>query len=136
MPSLIESLAATSAARSVMPSVWTALAIGERGRLRDGTPIETAAREVTAVGAHAVLLEGRSIADVVHAVGTLAGLALGIPIGARGDVDVETATNAERYANELSVSLARGARILGGGAGTTPDVIRLLAARVRARAAA
>jgi S-methylmethionine-dependent homocysteine/selenocysteine methylase len=136
MPTVIESLAATAAARTVMASVWSVLAVSERGHLADGTAIETAAREIAAVGAQAVLLEGRSIADVVHAVGVVAGLALGVPIGARGGVDAAARPPVDRYATDLAVALARGARILGGGAGSSPDEVRALADRVRARAAA
>jgi S-methylmethionine-dependent homocysteine/selenocysteine methylase len=137
MPTLRESLAATAAARSVRSTVWTILPLRDREHVSEGVSLEEAAAYTVSVGAQALLLEGSSTTELVSAVSKLSALALGVPIGVRQIRSSEEGTaSADRFASDLSQVLQRGARLLGGARGTTPDDVRALAARVRARAAA
>jgi S-methylmethionine-dependent homocysteine/selenocysteine methylase len=137
MPTLRETLAATAAARAAMPAVWTVLALEGRAHTADGVALADAAAYAASVGAQAVLLESASIPDLVAAVATLAGLALGVPLGVRASrAPDDTALPPDRFALELAQAMQRGARILGGASGATPDQIRALAHRVHTRAAA
>lgn len=137
MPTVRETLAATAAAHAVMPNVWTTLALTGRAQVGDGAALDDAASYSVAVGAQAVLIESGSMPDLTSAVSTLAGLALGVPLGARASLEPgESSAVIDRFAGDLLLVMQRGARIVGGARGTTPDHIRALAARVRARAAA
>jgi methionine synthase I (cobalamin-dependent) len=69
------------------------------------------------------------------AVSTLAGQALGVPLGVRRARD-EAAGEPDRFGADISQAMQRGARIVGGARGTTPDHVRALAVLVRSRAAA
>lgn len=137
MPTLQETIAATAAARAAMPMVWTVLSLCGRDRVADETELHRAASCTVAAGAQALLLEGHANTDLVSAVSTLAGLALGVPLGVRVRADGDDTPEAqERFVTVLLQAAQRGARILGGGDGATPEHVRALAGRVRARAAA
>lgn len=143
MPTLLESVAATSAARAAMPSVWTTLALRDRAHLRDGTPLDLAATVVTAAGARALLIEGPTQESRIGALDALGTLGLGVLLGARSsargkdsDEGAATGEDIERVAAELAGSVERGARIVGGSGRVTAAQVSSLAGLLRARAAA
>ncbi len=133
MSSLAESLAATSAARTVFPTVWTTLAIRDRAHLVDGTRLDDAATFAAAVGAQVLLLESASVTELVAAAMHLASMAIGVPLGFRS---APTDESFERLAGELSQSLPRGVRVVGGSRAATSEFVRALSPRIHARVAA
>lgn len=136
MPTLVEMLAATAAARAVVTTVWTTLSLGDRAHLRDGTPLEQAASLIAAVGAQALLIESASASDLGIAAKHVAELALGLPLGYRVAAESHDAAGAERAASDVLLVQHRSVRVLGGSRVAGVELVRALSIRVRSRAAA
>jgi len=135
MPTLVETLAATAAARAVRQVVWATLALKNRSELMDGAPVDLAASHVAAIGAQVILLEGPNAEELSATVARLTGLALGVPLGIRAAPSSPTATP-ERFAAEMNGAMQRGVRVVGGSRGATPEHVRALGLRLKTRAAA
>ncbi len=144
MPTLIETVAATSAARAAMPAVWTTIALRDRAHLRDGTPLDLAATVITAAGARAILVEGPTQESRLGALDALGTLGLGVLLGARtsargtegSDESTAAPEDVDRANAELAASIERGARIVGGTGRVTAAQVSALSSLLRGRAAA
>lgn len=127
--------AVVSAAATQLPT-WAVLELGENGATADGESIEDAARAAVDAGAEVVLLEVPTLACAPALLerarrvvpGVAVGVAPGAPEvdGAAADPAAETAIEAWAHgAQRLGES---GARVLGGGPGTTARHLAALAA--------
>lgn len=129
-----EGLAAVEAARATGLPVWVSAMAMQDGRMRSGDDLAAFFRAAHAAGAAAALINCVPC-DGVDA-GLAAAAASGAPFGAyahMGDVDPASGwpstpvLSPDEYAARAARWLARGATILGGCCGTTPDHIAALA---------
>jgi methionine synthase I (cobalamin-dependent) len=134
MPSLEETLAATSAAAVMIEDSWTTLAIDARGALPDGSDLTHAVRACAAVGARLIILSATSMGPVHEALERAQTCGAGVPVGVR--VHVARDESPERFASSLSSCVTRGAHVVAGSGYVTGAHVRALVAVVRARRAA
>ena len=129
-----EGLMAVRAAVETGLPVWVAAMAMRDGRMRSGDDLGAFFRAARAAGARAALVNCVPCAGVD--VGLAAAAASGLPFGAyahMGEVDAAAGWPAtpvlspEEYAARASAWLERGALIVGGCCGTTPDHISTLA---------
>ncbi len=137
MPTLVETIAATSAARRHREHVWVHVRVGPELQADIGPELARVVQLVVASGATALILDGDASVDIAGAVAAVASLALGVPIGIAPDAADEPAPRAvERLSAVAAKALQRGARIVAGGRDVRPDVLRSLLTNMRVRAAA
>ena len=129
-----EGLVAVSAAVETGLPVWVAAMAMPEGRMRNGDDLGAFFRDARAAGARAALINCVPCAGVD--LGLEAAAASGLPFGAyahMGEVDAAAGWPAtpvlspEEYAARAAAWLERGALIIGGCCGTTPDHISALA---------
>lgn len=133
--------AVVSAVATQLPT-WAVIELSEGGVTGDGEPIEEAARAAAEAGAQVVLMEVPSLACAQallerarRAVPVLAiGVAPGVIIRASDPVGVvvhDAETEAEAWAHGAKKLIDAGARIIGGGPGTTARHLAALSALLR-----
>ncbi len=139
MNTLAEARCAIEAAHATGPPVWVSFGVGLDGNVLSGESLQSALDCAREVGVEAILVSGAPPGDISRAVDKLGG-AGGVVYGACafiGRFDPPswkfeffpqfTQTDLwppEQYASVAETWRARGARIIGGGNGTTPDHIR------------
>lgn len=134
MPSMEESVAATSAASHFERPVWTVLNCRDASHTTDGTELSLSLRLCAAAGAHLVILSANSVETLLAALETAETSGSGLQFGAR--IQVTADLSPERYAVSLGSCLGRGARVVGGIGSVTAAHTRALVEFVRARRAA
>jgi homocysteine S-methyltransferase len=134
MPTLEETLAATSAAAHSITETWTSLTIDTQGALSDGTDLSRAVRSCAAVGAKLVILSASTIAPLHEALERAQTCAAGALVGVR--VHVAQDTTPERFASSLGACITRGAHLVGGTGYVTGAHIKALREFMRTKSAA
>ncbi len=133
--------AVVSAAATQLPT-WAVIELSEKGATADGEMIEEAARAAAESGAQVVLMElpGLACAPALleRARRAVPGLAIGVAPGARqaiadesGVIVHDATAEAEAWAAGAKRLIDAGARIIGGGPGTTARHISALSALLR-----
>lgn len=141
MNTVREAVAATQAAAATGLPVWASFMLGPDNHLLSGEPLRDAVRAVLPFGLQAVLVNCIPVAQVAAALVALrqaiAPIAPGIRIGAYanaghvdacGDWSMAQAVQPQDYARAAREWLDRGASIVGGCCGTTPEHVRALVA--------
>ena len=130
-PHLQEALAATTAARSCTPEVWSALTPGYDNRLLTPAQVADGARALADAGAQVVLVNCLPAAHALPYAQALAGT--GLPWGIYANAGAKEAglgwgdpAGPARYAALARVWRALGAQIIGGCCGTGPGHIAAL----------
>ncbi len=130
--------AVVSAATTQLPT-WAVLELSEIGNTADGERIEEAARSAIEAGAQVVLMVVPGIAcasGILERVRRVlphiaVGVSPGAVIGDAGSPDREPAAELEAWAQGARRLIDAGARVIGGGAGTTSRHLAALAALLR-----
>jgi S-methylmethionine-dependent homocysteine/selenocysteine methylase len=129
--------AVVSAAATQLPT-WAVLELGENGATADGELIEDAARAAVDAGAPMVLLEVPGLACAAalleRAKRVVPGVAVGVAPGAMeagADGVDDPAARIEAWAQGAKRLVDAGARVLGGGPGTTTRHLAALSALMR-----
>jgi S-methylmethionine-dependent homocysteine/selenocysteine methylase len=147
MSALDETRAALEAARDTGLPVWVSFAVGADGQLLSGAPLSSGVDLARSLGAEVVLVNAAPPADVDVALDRLQADHQAMSVGALaqlGQFDPPSwkfeffpqfvGTDAwppERYASLAAGWRQRGARVIGGCSGTTPEHIRALVGAVR-----
>ncbi len=133
-----EAVAALRAAEAAGAPALASFVCWEPGRLLSGEPLADAAAAAADAGAHAVLINCLPPSNVAACLDVLA--AQPLPFGVYANLGEPEDELGFRRSEELSAEefgalaaswRARGARVLGGCCGTTPDHLAQLAMRVR-----
>jgi S-methylmethionine-dependent homocysteine/selenocysteine methylase len=134
MNTLRETRSALDAARATGLPVWVAFGVGADGELLGGERLREAADLAREMGADAVLVCGAPPQDVTRALGAVDGAFANIgrfdPPSWKFEFFPQFTGTDEcpptRYAQLAASWIERGARIVGGGSGTTPEHIKAL----------
>jgi S-methylmethionine-dependent homocysteine/selenocysteine methylase len=142
MSVLDETRAALEAARDTGLPVWISFAVGADGQLLSGAPLSSGLHLARTLGAEAVLVNAAPPADIDAALDRLLADRPEVSVGALAQIGqfdppswkfeffpqfVGTdAWPSDRYASSALGWQQRGARVLGGCSGTTPEHIRAL----------
>jgi S-methylmethionine-dependent homocysteine/selenocysteine methylase len=142
MSALDETRAALESARDTGLPVWVSFAVGADGQLLSGAPLSSGVHLAQTLGAEAVLVNAAPPADIDVALDRLLSVRPEIPVGGLAQIGqfdppswkfeffpqfVGTeAWPAQHYARAALGWRQRGARVIGGCSGSTPEHIRAL----------